>query len=412
MKKRFGRRSFIEKLSKTSILTGLMASPAAAMANRMADANTEGKNVADDHTFLTLPYLQNHSDSSMTIMWLTNKESYSWVEFGEEDQLGNKADAVTDGLTNANNTVHRIKLEGLKPGTTYRYKVCSREINEFKPYKLVFGNTIETEVFSFKTPDPAAKEISWLVLNDIHDRPASIPHLLKYKGDKAYDFVFLNGDMFDYQTDQQQMIDHLLQPCATHFATGIPYLYTRGNHETRGKFARQHANYFDCPGGQYYFSFTQGPVHFVVLDTGEDKPDNDPAYSGLVSFDKYREEQARWLEQEITTKAFKNAPFRVVMMHIPVFYSGDWHGTMHCRQLFNPLFNKGKIDLFIAGHTHKYGTYEANNETHHYPIVIGGGPLEGKRTLIKVNANQKLLSLEMVKDDGSLVGNLQIKSKR
>jgi predicted phosphodiesterase len=411
MKKRFGRRTFIEKLSKTSLLTGLMTTPVAVFAEQPGDDREIAK-AAGEHSFLTLPYLQNHSPTSVTVMWITNKDSYSWVEFGEAVELGKKADAVTDGLTNANNTLHKIKLDGLKPATSYRYKVCSREINEFKPYKLTYGDTIETEVFTFKTPDSDAKEVSWLVLNDIHDRPASIPHLMSFKGEKEYDFVFLNGDMFDYQTDRQQMIDHLLQPCATNFASGIPYLYTRGNHETRGKYARQHPNYFDCPGGKYYFSFTQGPVHFVVLDTGEDKPDNDPAYSGLVSFDRYREEQASWLEQEIKTKAFKNAPFRVVMMHIPVFYSGDWHGPMHCRQLFNPLFNKGAIDLFIAGHTHKYGTYEANAETHHYRIVIGGGPLEGKRTLIKVNATQKLLTLDMVKDDGSLVGNFKIKSKK
>ncbi|MFX5956655.1 hypothetical protein ABTF01_19885, partial [Acinetobacter baumannii] len=90
--------------------------------------------------------------------------------------------------------------------------------------------------------------------------------------------------------------------------------------------------------GKYYYAYQWGPVYNIVLDTGEDKPDDAPVYAGIVDFDSYRREQAAWLEQEMQKPAFKKAPFRVVMMHIPHFYSGDWHGTLHCRELFAPLF--------------------------------------------------------------------------
>jgi len=343
-------------------------------------------------------------------MWITARSAASWVEFGEE-QPKQKAVHRDLGLVDANNLINRITLEGLMPGRKYCYRASSREILDFQPYSMKWGDRQDSELFYFTTPNPEAERVSWLVLNDIHDRPASFPFLLSLVKDAPREFVFLNGDMFDYETDQQQIMDHLLNPLGDLFSSAIPFMFTRGNHETRGRFARNHSLYFENPDNHYYFSFTQGPVHFIVLDTGEDKEDNHEAYQGLAAFDAYREEQAGWLSKEIETPAFKKAPFRVVMMHIPPFESGDWHGTMHCRQLFNPLFNKGKIDLLICGHTHRYGTHPAN-EDHHYPLIIGGGPLESKRTVITVTADRKNLELQMLRDDGTTVGELKLNSKR
>jgi hypothetical protein len=83
--------------------------------------------------------------------------------------------------------------------------------------------------------------------------------------------------------------------------------------------------------------------------------------------------------------------------------------------LVNPIItgaNKGKIDLLICGHTHRYGTYLADGATHHYPLVIGGGPLESKRTIIKVHADNRELNLVMLKDDGTEVGNVKVQSRK
>ncbi|MFV8347009.1 hypothetical protein [Flavobacterium sp. ZB4P13] len=49
---------------------------------------------------------------------------------------------------------------------------------------------------------------------------------------------------------------------------------------------------------------------------------------------------------------------------------------------------------------------------HSYPIIIGGGPKEGNRTLIKVQADMESLNVSMLKDDGTEVGNCFINSKR
>ncbi|UYQ92019.1 metallophosphoesterase [Chitinophaga horti] len=404
------RRDFLGNLSKAGLLgaVGLGIAPAALKAGGLPE---DAPLVAAGHTFATKPYLQCPTPTSMTIMWITAKPCYSWVEYGENGQLDQKAHHLTDGMVEAYERLNKIALEGLKPGTTYSYRVKSKEITEFLPYKLTYGDTIESEVYTFTTQALSPKEVSWLVLNDIHDRPASFGALLALnKGEKA-DYLFLNGDMFDYQTDEQQVIDHMLTPLGEHFSTSAPFIFVRGNHETRGKYRMHLHEHFDNPEHRNYFQYTWGPVHFTVLDTGEDKTDDTPVYAGIVDFDRYRSQQAEWLKRVVQSTAFKQAKFRVVMMHIPHYHSGDWHGPMDCRAKFGPIFEQAKIDLLISGHTHKYGVHEKQAD-HSYPIVIGGGPKEGNRTLIKVKATQTELHLRMWKDDGTEVGKLQLKTKR
>ncbi|RAJ10824.1 purple acid phosphatase-like protein [Chitinophaga skermanii] len=408
------RRNFLGNVSKAGLLGVFGISPLASTAkNVLQDNQSPPLNSTDNTQFLCAPYLQNPGSTHITIFWLTNKPCYSWVEFGENaQQLSEKAHHVTNGLVDANSTLHKIVLTDLKPNTTYYYKAVSKEIVDFQPYKLTYGETIFSEVYSFTTINPAAKETSWLILNDIHDRPNSFKDLISLNGNDPYDFVFLNGDMFDYQTGEQQLVDHLFKPTSEVFASEKPFLFVRGNHETRGKFARQIDSYFDNPNNRYYYSFTRGPVHAIVLDTGEDKEDTHPVYAGIVDFDQYREQQQAWLKRAVQTPEFKKAKYRVVMMHIPHYHSDEAHGTVHCRELFGPIFNDAKIDLFIAGHTHKFGIYQPEAGKHNYPFVIGGGPKAGNRTLIKVKANQEQLVLTMLKDDGSEIGTVKVKGRK
>ncbi|KIC00044.1 metallophosphoesterase [Flavobacterium sp. KMS] len=400
------RRSFLTKtiagISGTVIATGL---PLSALAS-----NTNIEVLDVKHDFLTKPYLQAPTNDGITIMWLTNQLCLNWVEYGETEKLGIKVQQCAHGMMNINSKINTVTLTNLKSDTTYYYKVFSKQILDFQPYKITFGDIINSETYHFKTLNPKAKEVSWLVLNDIHDRPKSFGELIQLNQNKPYDFVFLNGDMFDYQTDENQIINHLLNPCSI-FSTEKPFMLVRGNHETRGKYSRNLLDYYYNYDKKEYYTFKMGPVFTIVLDTGEDKKDSHPVYGGTVNYDSYREEQAVWLEKQMKSKAFKNAPFRVVMMHIPHYHSDEEHGTTECRRLFGPLFEKYRIDLFVAGHTHEYGMFEPNKD-HSYHFVIGGGPETGIRTLIRIEANPKVLNLQMLNDSGKEIGLFQLNSKR
>ncbi|MBF7090243.1 metallophosphoesterase [Flavobacterium sp. ALJ2] len=400
------RRSFLTKtivgISGSVIATGL---PLSALAS-----NTNIEALDSNHDFLTKPYLQAPTNDGITIMWLTNQLCLNWVEYGETENLGTKAQQCAHGMMNTNSKINTVTLTNLKPNTKYYYKVFSKQILDFQPYKITFGDIINSKTYHFNTLDPKTKEVSWLVLNDIHDHPESFSELIQLNQNKPYDFVFLNGDMFDYQTDENQIINHLLNPCNI-FSTEKPFMFVRGNHETRGKYSRNLLDYYCNYNKKEYYTFQMGPVFTIVLDTGEDKKDSHPVYGGTVNYDSYREEQAVWLEKQMKSKAFKNAPFRVVMMHIPHYHSDEEHGTTECRRLFGPLFEKYKIDLFVAGHTHEYGMFEPNKD-HSYHFVIGGGPKTGTRTLIRIDANPKVLNLLMLNDSGTEIGLFTLNTKR
>lgn len=361
------------------------------------------------HAFLTKPYLHSIRYEQMFIRWITYRNSYSWVEYGT-DQLDHKIHAVEDGLVIVNNRVHEIQLNGLKADTTYKYRIASKEIKRYEYDRPVFGEIIYSEVYSFRTFPEQADEARWLVFNDIHDTPDSFQHLEKLNGNDPYDFVFLNGDMFNLQTDEEQIVNHLVEPCTALFATQTPLLFTRGNHETRGPFALQLKNYFSYPQ-EYFFHFMAGPAFVIVLDTGEDKADSHAAYEAIVDFNAYRKKQALWMEKVMQSDAYQQARFKVIMMHIPTHYTKGAAGEMHCRTVFTPLFDQYKVDLVIAGHTHSYGVHPPVQGQHTYPIVIGGGPDPGKRTLLKVKATQQELAVQLLDDAGKEVGKYSVQAK-
>lgn len=357
------------------------------------------------HIFLTQPYLYSIQPDLMYVRWISNLQSLSWVEFGETRNLGQKAFSVTEGMINANNRVHEIALENLKPGKQYYYRIASRQINEYEKEETIqFGETIYSEVLNFTLPAENKTDSSWLVLNDIHDRPESFALLLKLNKNESFDYVFLNGDMFDFIVGEEQIIEHLIKPCTEVFASQKPMIFQRGNHEIRGSYNWHLKDYFSAPQKQY-FTYHSGPVFVIVLDTGEEQVDMD-----FDRFDAYREKQAVWLEKVMQSDEYQTAKYKVVMMHIPPYYSFDQKGSRHIKKIFSPLFDQYKIDLVIAGHTHTYGVHPPVKGQHDYPVIIGGGPIPGNRTLIKVKANVEQLHVEMLKDDGSLVGEYKIKA--
>ena len=68
------------------------------------------------------PYLQNATPSTMTILWETDTDSPSRVEWGQAHFL----DQLTMGSSFANygtSKVHTVELENLIPNTRYYYRV-------------------------------------------------------------------------------------------------------------------------------------------------------------------------------------------------------------------------------------------------------------------------------------------------
>lgn len=350
------------------------------------------------------PYLQQLTDSSVMILWLTNRKSVSWVEYGKADNLRSfptygsvvqTARSSTRGLVDADTKLHKILLTGLQPGSDYRYRLFSKEIIDFEPYEVTFGGTVTSDVYGFTTLDPDKESFSFLALTDIHGDSERLDLTLRPVSWEGIDLVFYTGDSVDYFEGEPDIFSGFLDTSVAHFATQIPLIFVRGNHETRGGFARRLYDYFPTTTGEFYFAFSHGPVRFVVLDTGEDKEDSHPVYAGLVDFDEYRRQQARWLAEEIQSEAFRSATFRIAVFHIPPFGTRERHGVMHVREMWNDLLNEGGIDLVVNGHTHRFARLEPGEGEHDYPILI-----LGRENIAVVSVSPAELSVTVADEDG------------
>lgn len=390
--KKSSRRQFIGKI-------GLFSLGLPIAAHTQARTFLPAGPLENESGFIILPYLESLTPTSCCITIITKSKSLTWLEYGEEEP-SQKAFQVEYGLRRANTTLFKIPLINLKPETNYVYRFASKPIIEFNPYDMTFGEEQRTETYTFKTPKVHPEECRAIVFNDLHHHaPAKLP-LLWQQVKKPVDFTVFNGDTLNYITDEQQIVNDFFQPVGNLFSTHIPTIYLRGNHETRGKYAREFLDYFDKPDGKTYQSFRKGPVYWIFLDTGEDKKDDSKEYSGMVAFDPFRIEQRDWLEKIVETEEFKSAPFRVVVMHVPPIHSDDWHGTIHTRDLFMPIFNAHNIDSVITGHRHIHALHPPS-DLNKFALFIGGGPRKGQKTVfIDVKANQDRLTIRTIQDTG------------
>jgi len=360
------------------------------------------------------PYLQQPGPDSMTVVWFTNKNCFSWVEYGTGENfrtfpkwgsLPRTAVSSRHGLIQANTTRHVVTLSGLEPGRTYPYRVVSREILQFEPYEVIYGDTVVGGIHRFHTLDPKKTETSFHVFQDIHGDAELLSGMLDgISWDKA-GLVFFNGDTLSHLESEEGIFNGFLDAGVHGFAREIPFVYVRGNHDTRGILARRLPDYFPPRNGRYYYALDDGPVHFIILDSGEDKPDDAPVYAGLADFDSYRERQAEWLRAEIESEAFREAAFRVVIFHIPPF--GRGHGAQEVTRLWNPILEQGEVDLVICGHLHRFSRIDPEPGRHGFPIVVG--PARGR---VRGDVSGELLTLTVRDAEGKEMDRLLIKSRR
>ena len=351
------------------------------------------------------PYLCDMTQDAVTVVWTTNKPALSWVELADDDKKSfyavehPKYYEVLNGRRQAHKTLHKVRLENLTAGKSYRYRVASKEMLEWKNHDYVtYGKTVATNVYNkapllFRTFRQQADNISFIVLNDIHGKSDFMKDLCKDIDFKALDFVMQNGDMANSIESEEQIFTDFIDASVQLFASETPFMYCRGNHETRGRYADFLPEYLPTEDNRFYHFYTIGNTAFLVLDCGEDKPDSDIEYSGISEFDRYREEQAKWLAKVIESDEFKKAENKIVFLHIPPMV-GSWHGPIHLMELFVPLLNKARVDVMFSGHTHKYSYHPANDKVH-FPTIVNGND-----TFLKCDVTPKGIDVQIFGADG------------
>lgn len=356
------------------------------------------------------PYLQNLGENEVTIVWTANKPSIGWVELAPDDGT-HFYRTERPKFFNAKNgikltsTVHSIRLTGLQPGTRYRYRVYSQEVISHVGWRVTYGNVAATSVYgkqplAFQTSDHNRQSVNFAMVNDIHGKSDVLEKLVSHCDLNATDLFLFNGDMVSIFNSEKEIFDGFMDKATELFASGLPMYYTRGNHETRGSFATAFQDYFSPKQEHTYYMFRQGPVCFVILDSGEDKPDSDLEYAGITVYDQFRTEQAEWLAKVLESKEYKEAPFKVVVCHIPPF--GGWHGNQEVAEKFIPLLNKADVDIMLCAHLHRYVRNEPK-EGVKFPIIVNSN-----NTLLKAEAQPGKLSIKILDLEGKEVDKLTL----
>ena len=354
------------------------------------------------------PYLQAVTETGFTVVWITDMDAAAWVEVAPDDGSHFYAcdrpkyyETVLGKLPVGK--LHKVRVEGLEKGTVYRYRIMQQAlVSKIGDRKICFGVSSGNDPYSMKpyevkTLDSSASDCDFTVCNDIHGRDSLFRLLVADVRKDSLDFVIFNGDMLSTMDREEQMLDGYLSSAVELFATNVPFFYARGNHENRGWFSYRFPDYFPTSNGLPYYIVRQGPAAILMLDCGEDKPDSNESYSGLMRSDEFRAREAEWIEKAIESEEFKSAPIKIAVLHMPPSLEG-WHGNLEIGRLIIPVLEKAGIDLMLCGHTHKYSFHEAGELGCSFPVLINSN-----NEKLNIHITSDGISAKLIDSDGKLL---------
>jgi len=276
------------------------------------------------------PYLQNVTDTSITIMWKTGAETTSnSVEWGTSMELGNTT------MGDAGGVWHEVRIEGLEPSTAYLYRVHS-------------DNT-ESNIYSFHTSVGKGEPFTFVAYGDsrgVWDNWQHASLVARGISDAQPHFVINTGDMVNQGSSEEAWLSFLQVSDFMHNTTLFPAV---GNHDMP---VSAFTTYFSLPGNEEWYSFEYGDAHFIVLNS--------------VMPDVLSLGQFIWLMKHLHT----DAQWTIAVFHYPPYSSGKHGNTTLLQFLWAPFLERGGVDLVLTGHDHIYEHIYVHDTTY---IVTGGG---------------------------------------
>jgi len=357
------------------------------------------------------PYLQNVTENEATIVWISDSVTVGWVELTPYDgshfyEIARPKYFDCRSGIKTESRIHAVRVTGLKPGTKYMYRVYAKEVLLHKGNFVEYGRTAATQVYKkdplcFTTLDPAATKVTFTMINDIH---GDVPRLRTLIGEtdlEKTDMVLFVGDMVSVFESEEQVFAGFMDEAVKLFASEIPMYYTRGNHETRGRSAYFFQDYFSPLSEHIYYMYRQGPVCFIALDSGEDKPDSDIEYYDLTMYDQYRDEQVEWLKEVVKSEEFLSAPFKIVTCHMPPF--GGWYGELDVARKFMPVLEEAGVDIMLCGHMHYYDHKKAG-ECGSFPVIVNSND-----TVLQAEVDEHHIGIQVLDMEGKTVDKFEIR---
>ncbi|KAL5008590.1 hypothetical protein ScPMuIL_014171 [Solemya velum] len=390
--------------------------------------------------------------SEMVVTWVTgNSTLLSVVEYGRQGltqrALGNYTIFTDGGKLHRSMFIHRVKITGLQPQTSYEYH-CGSPAKGW------------SAIYFFRTmPEGVKWSPRFAIYGDMgNSNPQSLTRLQEETQRGAFDAIIHVGDFaYDMDSDNARVGDEFMRQIES-VAAYIPYMTCPGNHENSYNFSN-YRNRFTMPGGDgtgMYYSWNVGPAHIVSFST--------EVYYYYTT-DGAAKRQYEWLEADLieANKAENRAlrPWIITTAHRPM-YCSDSDEPKLCTNILNfvrvgskaypksleTLFYKHGVDLQIYAHEHNYERiwpmydFKVCNGSREYPytnpkapvhIITGSaGCKEGREPFIKKGLpwsafrsndygfsrmtihNNTHLYLEQVSDDknGTVIDKMWLKKDR
>ena len=262
------------------------------------------------------PYLQNLTQTSVTICWESDKAEPGVVEY-TTDPKGAVATVRSDQAT----TFHEVTLKDLSPGTAYKYRVKAGD-------KITGG--------AFRTAPQDFEPFQFGVIGDTRTGHPTHRQLMAQMLKHSPALILNTGDLVSDGREQPgwDMFWDIVGPAAR----SVPYYPCLGNHE---KDAPQYYQYFSLPdtgGGERQYAFAYGGAWFIVLDTN----------GGYAVYPK----QMKWLKKML--EQGQRYVFIFVMFHEPVFSSSKREPNKILQNTIGPVLSKYRVTAVFNGHDHFY----------------------------------------------------------
>lgn len=331
------------------------------------------------------PYVQNVTTGSAVVAAQTVDLAELQVRYGVEGS-GELTETVHDVAATSS---HALTLEGLQPGTSYVYKLESRDgaplgegrfttapLSSQAPCTfLVLGDSGGTDESEGEVIDAVREYVDEVrgAADDENQQDKVVGAMLAHPAD----LVLHLGDVVYPAGAREDYAQGFFQPFAPLIAN-VPIYPTLGNHDVKSEQGRPFLDVFVTPTngpddeGRTY-SFDWGCVHFVCLDVILN-----PIEPGGALLE--------WLKRDL---AASRSAWRVVYFHVPPFSATRGESPSMVEHLV-PILEEGRVDLVLSGHDHNYSRFLPRKRCTY--IVSGGG---GK-SLYSVKSRDDLAYAESV----------------
>ena len=398
------RRDFIGSV----IAAGVLPAGAQAAEKNGAAAADPFKGTQGVPLEVGAPCLQAPGETTMGVSWAVNGLSKGVVEYADNPEFRNAKTVKSGGygLVPIDVAALQVRLEGLKPSTKYWYRTVTTPFTDYRNiYDAKLGEPVVSSVHSFTTLG-AGTASHFCMMSDTHAKWEAFEMIVRKMKELNPSAIVWNGDATNTTQEKATAVEIFLDPPVADrdYAADIPTFFESGNHDFRGSWiskkeevmlprhpAERRGDQWDL---KWNFAVRCGDIAMIGMDTGEDKPDAHPKWFGLANFSAYRRAQVKWLEEQFARPEIAGAKFKVLFCHIPLWPREEkealppWDGTTvdpngyaywsrECRDLWAPIFEKGGVQLVVAGHKHRFDFFPAD-EKRPWAMVIGGGPELGK----------------------------------